>query len=40
MKSGNKQKGFLTGGSLMDGMGKVKDTQVDKVAERLEAQGE
>lgn len=38
MKSGNKQKGFLTGGSLMDGMGKVKDTQVDKVAERLEAQ--
>ena len=38
MKSGNKQKGFLTGGSLMDGMGKVKDNQVDKVAERLESQ--
>lgn len=38
MKSGNKQKGFLTGGSLMDGMGKVKDSQVDKVAERLESQ--
>ena len=38
MRSGNKQKGFLTGGSLMDGMGKVKDSQVDKVAERLESQ--
>lgn len=38
MKSGNKQKGFLTGGSMMDGMGKIKDAQVDKVAERLEAQ--
>lgn len=38
MRSGNKQKGFLTGGVMMDGMGKVKDTQVDKVAERLESQ--
>ncbi len=38
MKSGNKQKGFLTGGSLQTGMGAFKDTEVDKVAERLEAQ--
>ena len=27
MKNGNKQKGFLTGGSAMDGMGKLQDTQ-------------
>lgn len=38
MKSGNKQKGFLTGGSLMDGMGKIKDDQVDAVASRLESE--
>ena len=35
MKNGNKQKGFLTGGSVMDGMGKLQDTQVDIVASRL-----
>ena len=38
MKTGNKQKGFLTGGSVMDGMGKLQDTQVDIVAARLEEQ--
>ena len=38
MKSGNKQKGFLTGGSLRDGMGVYKDEQVDIVAKRLETQ--
>jgi len=38
MKSGNKQKGFLTGGSIMGGMGKVQDGQVDIVANRLETQ--
>lgn len=38
MKNGNKQKGFLTGGSVMDGMGKLQDTQVDIVASRLEEQ--
>ena len=36
MKNGNKQKGFLTGGSVMEGMGKLQDTQVDVVATRLE----
>ena len=36
MKNGNKQKGFLTGGSVMDGMGKLQDTQVDVVKQRLE----
>lgn len=38
MKSGNKQKGFLTGGSLIEGMGAFKGEEVDKVAERLEKQ--
>jgi len=38
MRNGNKQKGFLTGGSLMKGMGVVQDEQVDVVAERLEEQ--
>ena len=38
MKTGNKQKGFLTGGSVMDGMGKLQDKQVDIVAARLEEQ--
>lgn len=38
MKSGNKQKGFLTGGSLREGMGVYKDEQVDIVAKRLETQ--
>lgn len=38
MKSGNKQKGFLTGGSIREGMGVYKDGQVDIVAKRLEAQ--
>lgn len=36
MKTGNKQKGFLTGGSVMDGMGKLQDSQVDVVKQRLE----
>lgn len=35
MMSGNKQKGFLTGGSVMEGMGRIQDSQVDLVAERL-----
>jgi len=38
MRNGNKQKGFLTGGSVMDGMGKLQDQQVDVVAKRLEEQ--
>lgn len=38
MKSGNKQKGFLSGGSVMEGMGKLQDTQVDVVKQRLEAE--
>lgn len=38
MKSGNKQKGFLTGGALREGMGVYKDEQVDIVAKRLETQ--
>lgn len=38
MKTGNKQKGFLTGGSLLDGMGKVQDEQVDNVVKRLESE--
>ena len=38
MKNGNKQKGFLTGGAVMDGLGKLQDTQVDVVAKRLEEQ--
>lgn len=38
MKTGNKQKGFLSGGSALDGMGKLKDTVVDAVAERLESE--
>jgi HK97 family phage portal protein len=36
MKSGNKQKGFLTGGSVLEGMGRTQDEQIDKVAKRLE----
>lgn len=38
MKSGNKQKGFLTGGAMQDGMGLYKDNQIDIVAQRLENQ--
>lgn len=38
MKSGNKQKGFLTGGSLTAGMGKLQDEEVERVARRLEDQ--
>lgn len=38
MRNGNKEKGFLTGGTAMAGMGTVQDEQVDKVAERLMAQ--
>ena len=36
MKSGNKQKGFLTGGNVLEGMGRIQDSQVDTVAKRLE----
>lgn len=38
MRNGNKEKGFLTGGSFMKGMGTVQDEQVDVVAKRLEEQ--
>ena len=38
MRNGNKEKGFLTGGSAMAGMGTVQDEQVDRVAERLREQ--
>ena len=38
MRNGNKEKGFLTGGSFMAGMGTVQDEQVDRVAERLREQ--
>lgn len=38
MKTGNKQKGFLVGGSVMDGMGKIQDGQIDKVTQRLEGE--
>ena len=38
MRNGNKEKGFLTGGSAMTGMGTVQDEQVDRVAERLREQ--
>lgn len=36
MKTGNKQKGFLTGGNVLEGMGRIQDEQVDTVAKRLE----
>ena len=35
LKSGNKMKGFVTGGSAMSGLGAHADSEVDKVAERL-----
>lgn len=36
MKTGNKQKGFLTGGSVTSGFGKIQDSEVEKVATRVE----
>lgn len=38
MRTGNKQKGFLTGGNAVEGIGKIADGQVDKVAARLESE--
>lgn len=35
LKSGNKMKGFITGGDIATGIGKYQDTQMDRVKDRL-----